>query len=97
MRVENQVKLWSCMTFQNKNNLKLVKMSIFGNIDEHVHKESVDRFGLKIPAKMMHLAGYFLEKNARHTTGKKMAFDLSSKVTYFHKDVILNPYVNIKG
>ena len=72
----------------------IIKVQEVNRID--MDEESVDSFGSKIPPKMMHLAGYFLEKKTRYTTGKKMAFDLSSKVTYFHKDVILYPYVNIK-
>ena len=43
----------------------------------------------------MHLEGHFLEKDERFTTSKKLAFKLSKKVTYFYKESIVYPYVNI--
>ena len=44
----------------------------------------------------VHLAGHFLEKNDRRTTAKKMVFDLSKKLSFFFKESILYPYVNIE-
>ena len=38
-----------------------------------------------------HLAGHFLEKNSETET--KQIFQLTSKTAYFHKEIILYPYV----
>ena len=61
-----------------------------------MEEDSYDSFGIKVPKKIIHLAGHFLEKNERLTTEKKKGYDLSKKVTYFFRENILYPRVNIQ-
>ena len=49
-----------------------------------------------VPKKVIHLSGYFLEKDERLTTEKKKGYYLSKKVTYFFRENLLYPYVNMK-
>lgn len=56
---------------------------------------SVDSFGFKIAPSIMHLSGYFLEKDEKKTTRKENVYKLSKKETYFFKESIVYPYVNI--
>ena len=71
----------------------IIKVTKVNRID--TDNESVDSYGFKIAPKVMHLEGNFLEKNERLTTSKKIGYDLSKKVTFFFKESILYPYVNI--
>ena len=72
----------------------LIKVTEVNRID--FENESVDSFGRKIAPKVMHLAGHFLERNQRISTSKNMGYNLSKNVTYFFKESILYPYVNVQ-
>ena len=56
----------------------------------------VDDYGLKIPAGMVHHSGHFLERDDRYSSVKATVFKLSKKVTYFYKENILYPFLNIQ-
>ena len=71
----------------------IIKVTEVNRVD--LVNPSVDSFGFQIQPKQLHLAGHFLEKNEQRTTMKKMGFDLSKKISFFFKESILYPYVNI--
>ena len=54
-----------------------------------------DDYGHKIPARMKFLIGHFLEQVS--TTKGSNIFCLLKKVTYFYKETVVYPYVEIKA
>ena len=58
--------------------------------------EQVDDYELKIPAGMVYHSGHFLERDDRYSSVKATVFNLSKKVTYFYKESILYPFLNIE-
>ena len=73
----------------------IIKVQEVNRID--MDEESVDSFGSKIPPKMMHLSGYFLEKNQGTQQGRKWRLTYQAKShTSIRTSFCLYPYVNIK-
>ena len=56
----------------------------------------VDSYGHQIPAGMVHLSGHFLERDDRYSSKKATVFSISRETTYFYKESILYPFVNIQ-
>ena len=57
--------------------------------------QSTDDYGHKIPTGMKFLKGHFLELVS--TTKDSTIFCLSKKVTYFDKETVVYPYVEIEA
>lgn len=55
-----------------------------------------DNYNHEIPRGMVHLTGNFLERDDKHSTSKATAYTLLKQVTFFYKENILYPYVNIQ-
>ena len=70
----------------------IVKVS---EVNRLTMEECIDDFGQHIGPKMMHLAGHFLEKEEKLSTKRKVGYCLSNKITYFYKESVLYPYINI--
>ena len=45
---------------------------------------------------MIHHVGHFYEKEEKYSSKKQIGFELSKKCTYFYKENILYPFVNIQ-
>ena len=58
--------------------------------------ESVDSYKHIVAPAIIHLAGHFLAKNEKTSTLKSTMFKLSTDITYFFKESIVFPYVNIQ-
>ena len=72
----------------------LIKVNEINRIDHQ--NVSVDSFGFKVAANVMHLSGNFLEKDEKKSTKTENVYNLSKKDTFFFKESIVYPYVNIR-
>ena len=71
----------------------LIKVVEVNRVD--LEKESQDSYQHKIAPGVMHLSGHFLEKSDKASTMKVTVYKLSQNITYFFKESIVFPYVNI--
>ena len=56
----------------------------------------VDSYQHEIAPGMVHLSGHFLERDEKLSTVKSYVFNQSKDITFFYKESILYPYVNVK-
>ena len=54
-----------------------------------------DSYGLSVQEGLKHISGLFLEKVDLYSNMKKTVYKRSKKLSYFHKDSIMYPYVNM--
>ena len=57
---------------------------------------STDSYHHEIAAGIIHLSGHFLEKVEKRSSIKSNVFKLSEGITYFFKESIVYPYVNVE-
>ena len=60
------------------------------------HTKEIDSYQHEIAPGMVHLRGHFLERDEKHSNTKTYVYNLSKDITYFFKESILYPYVNIE-
>lgn len=81
---------------ENKNSMDVVWFIEVEEVNRVVVVEkSIDDYQHEIAAGIKHNVGYFLERDARLSNLKATYFKRSSKKTYFFKESILYPCVNI--
>ena len=55
----------------------------------------IDDSGRVVPKGLQHLSGHFFEKNDKYSNMKKYVYNKSKKITYFFRESIMYPYVNM--
>ena len=58
-------------------------------------KNTVDDYGIKSPFKFSYVKGYCLESVPPYTTKTHHVWAISKKSSYFYKEVVVYPYVQV--
>jgi hypothetical protein len=59
-------------------------------------KNTVDDHGIKIPFRYSYIKGYCLESAPPYTTKTHHTYTLSKKSTFFYKEAVVYPYVQVE-
>ena len=65
-------------------------------VNQRLEEKCVDDYGHEIGSNMVHLSGHFLEQSEKRSTTKRSVYKESTKISFFYKESILYPYVNMQ-